>query len=116
MDVQSEIAHWVLPDGRCVAWTVAELARKKADELVDLKARALYFAIGEEVEYLPQGMLPDEIVDAYRDAPGTLEERQRLSSHWCLRQLNIATLHAHAVAARCAIRFMAKVAMVSPRR
>jgi len=79
IDVQDEVAHWVLPDGRCVAWTVAELAGKRPDELLDPKAKALYFAIGEEMEYYPLGMLPDEIFDAYREQPGTLEERERLS-------------------------------------
>ena len=77
--MQNEIAHWVLPDGRCVAWTVAELAEKRPDELIDPKAKALYFAIGEEVGYFPLGMLPDEIIDAYREQPGTLEERSSLS-------------------------------------
>ncbi len=73
--MQNEVAHRVLPDGRCVSWSVAELAQKRPDDLIDPKAKALYFAIGEELEYYPLGMLPDEIVDAYRDEPGTLEER-----------------------------------------
>ena len=37
--MQNEIAHWVLPDGRCVSWSVAELAEKRPDELIDLKAK-----------------------------------------------------------------------------
>ena len=78
-DVQHETAHWVLPDGRCVAWTAAELAEKKLDELVDPTAREAYYAIGQELEYHPLGMLPDEIFEAYREAPGTLEERRCLS-------------------------------------
>ncbi len=75
IDVQSEITHWVLPDGRCVSWSVADLALKRPDELIDPKAKEPYFALGEELEYYPLGMLPDEIVDAYREEPGTLEER-----------------------------------------
>ena len=44
-DVQNKIVNWVLPDGRCMAWTVAELAHKRADELVDPSAREAYFAV-----------------------------------------------------------------------
>ena len=79
IDVQRETAHWVLPDGRCVAWTVLELAEKRPDELEDPTARELYFAIGKELDCYPLGTLPDEHLEAYREAPGTLEERLRLS-------------------------------------
>jgi len=91
VDVQKEVVQWVLPDGRCVAWTVAELAQKRPDELTDPKARAAYFAIGEEVEYYPLGVLPDEVLDAYRDAPGTLEERGRLSAHSCFVSMSLSS-------------------------
>ena len=47
VDVQREPVHWILPDGRSVVWTVAELAQKKADELVDPDAREAYFAMGD---------------------------------------------------------------------
>ena len=33
---------------------------------------------GEELGYLPLGMLPDETFEVYREAPGTLEERPTL--------------------------------------
>ena len=74
-DIQHEPAFWILTDGRCVAWTVAELADKRPDELVDKNAREAYYAIGQELDFYPLGMLPDETFEAYRDAPGTLEER-----------------------------------------
>ena len=47
VDVQHEPVHWILPDGRSVVWTVAELAQAKSDELVDPDAREAYFAMGE---------------------------------------------------------------------
>ena len=75
IDVQNEIVHWLLPDGRCMAWTVAELAQKRPDELIDPNAREAYFTVGKELGYLPLGMLPDEEFETYREAPGTLEER-----------------------------------------
>ena len=34
---------------------------------------------GEELSYHPLGMLSDEAFEAYREAPGTLEERRTLS-------------------------------------
>ena len=46
-DVQHEPVHWILPDGRSVVWTVAELAQAKNDELVDPGAREAYFAMGD---------------------------------------------------------------------
>ena len=79
MDVQHETAHWILPDGRCVAWTVAELAQRKLDELLDPNAVEAYYALGEEMGCYPLGILPDEQLEAYREAPGTLEERLFLS-------------------------------------
>ena len=75
IDVQNEIVNWLLPDGRCMAWTVAELAQKRPDELIDPSAREAYFAVGKDLGYLPLGMLPDEEFEIYREAPGALEER-----------------------------------------
>ena len=46
IDIQHESCHWILPDGRCVAWSVAELSEKKLDELLDPNARELYYAVG----------------------------------------------------------------------
>ena len=36
--------------------------------------------MGKEFDHLPLGMLPDETFEAYREQPGTLEERRRLIS------------------------------------
>ena len=55
--------------------------KNRPDELVDPKARELYFVIGQELDHYPLGSLPDEQLEAYREAPGTLEERRRLSFH-----------------------------------
>ena len=71
--------YWILPDGRCVCWSVAELADKKQDELLDGNALQAYAIIGKELDFHPLGMLPDETFDEYRDNPGTLEERRHLS-------------------------------------
>ena len=57
--VQKELRYWVLSDGRCVAWSVTELAEKHDDELVDPNAREAYYAIGKELDHEPLGMLPD---------------------------------------------------------
>ena len=92
VDVQHENVYWVLEDGRCENWTVAELAEKKLDELVDPMAREAYYAIGNELGYLPLGMLPEETLEAYREMPGTLEERTLLS----LCFLNIVSKSARA--------------------
>ena len=71
--------YWILPDGRCVCWSVAELAEKKQDELLDGNALQAYETIGKELDFHPLGMLPDETFDEYRDNPGTMEERRHLS-------------------------------------
>ena len=70
--MQKEPVYWVLPDGRCVCWSVAELAEKKQDELLDGNALQAYETIGKELDFHPLGMLPDETFEAYRDNPGTL--------------------------------------------
>ena len=80
--MEGSVSHWVLEDGRCENWTVAELAEKKLDELVDPMAREAYYAIGNELGYLPLGMLPEETLEAYREMPGTLEERTLLSLYF----------------------------------
>ena len=79
IDLQNEPVCWVLPDGRCVRWSVAELAEKKEDELLDTNALQAYETIGKQLDFHPLGMLDDETVEAYRDNPGTLEERRHLS-------------------------------------
>ena len=71
--------YWVLPDGRCVCWSVAELAEKKQDELLDGNALKAYETIGNQLDFHPLGMLDDETFESYRDNPGTLEERPHLS-------------------------------------
>ena len=78
--MQTEPVYWILTDGRCVCWSVAELAEKKPDELLDSNAlQAAYETIGKELDFHPLGMLPDETFEEYRDNPGTLEERRHLS-------------------------------------
>ena len=79
IDLQKEPVYWVLPDGRCVCWCVAELAEKKQDELLDGNALKAYETIGNQLDFHPLGMLDDETFEAYRDNPGTLEERRHLS-------------------------------------
>ena len=79
IDLQKEPVYWILPDGRCVCWSVAELAEKKQDELLDGNALQAYETIGKELDFHPLGMLPDETFEEYRDNPGTLEERRHLS-------------------------------------
>ena len=71
--------YWILPDGRCVCWSVAELAEKKQDELLDGNALKAYETIGNQLDFHPLGMLDDETFESYRDNPGTLEERPHLS-------------------------------------
>ena len=69
-----------LEDGRCVSWSVSELAQRLVHELLDPNAREAYYAMGKEFDHFPLGMLPDETFDAYRGQPGTLEEPRRLIS------------------------------------
>ena len=54
------LRYWVLQDGRAVNWSVKELADKKPDELVAPNTREAYHLVGEELQYEPLGMLPDE--------------------------------------------------------
>ena len=79
IDLQKEPVYWILPDGRCVCWSVAELAEKKQDELLESNALKAYETIGNQLDFHPLGMLDDETFEAYRDNPGTLEERRHLS-------------------------------------
>ena len=79
IDLQTEPVYWVLPDGRCVCWSAAELAEKKEDELLDGNALKAYETIGKQLDFHPLGMLDDESFESYRDNPGTLEERPHFS-------------------------------------
>jgi hypothetical protein len=79
IDLPKEPVYWILPDGRCVCWSVAELAEKKQDELLESNALKAYETIGNQLDFHPLGMLDDETFEAYRDNPGTLEERRHLS-------------------------------------
>ena len=60
IDLQKEPVYWILPDGRCICWSVAELAEKKQDELLESNAMKAYETIGKELDFHPLGMLPDE--------------------------------------------------------
>ena len=62
-----------------MCWSVAELAEKKEDELLDSNALQAYQTIGKPLDFHPLSMLPDETFESYRDNPGTLEERRHLS-------------------------------------
>ena len=105
------LRYWVLQDGRAVNWSVKELASKKPDEIVAPNAREAYHLVGEELQYQPLGMLPDEergsqrhirqVLErallfvycsismflrlmAFRAQPGTLEERLWRRLKWQL--------------------------------
>ena len=54
------IRYWVLPDGRAVLWSVAELAEKRDDELASPDSTDAYFSLAKELEFEPLGLLPDE--------------------------------------------------------
>ena len=70
--------YWILPDGRCVCWSVAELAEKKQDELLDSNAREAYFTIGEQLGFTLSACYPmkrltgTEIIGEHWNSVGTL--------------------------------------------
>ena len=67
------LRYWVLQDGRAVNWSVKELANKKPDEIVAPNAREAYHLVGEELQYEPLGMLPDEECGSQRHTRQLLE-------------------------------------------
>ena len=67
------LRYWVLQDGRAVNWSVKELASKKPDEIVAPNAREAYHLVGEELQYEPLGMLPDEECGSQRHIRQLLE-------------------------------------------
>jgi len=81
-DAQCEEVYWVLSDGRAVCWTLLELVNKKPDELIQGNAVEAYSTIATELLYEPLGMLSDEQLNAFRDHPGTLEERAWKTYKW----------------------------------
>ena len=51
IDLQTEPVYWILTDGRCVCWSVAELAEKKQDELLDSNTLQACEYIGKELDF-----------------------------------------------------------------
>ena len=69
IDLQDEPCYWILPrDGRCVSWSVCELASKRLDELLVNNSQQAYHVLGEEVDHLPLGSYLDEKLTRERSA------------------------------------------------
>ena len=75
VDVQDEMAHWTLPDGRCVCMNAWQIADLREDQLVAEDSEEAYRAVAQQLGYDCLGKAPDAELAVFRESPGTLQER-----------------------------------------
>ena len=78
LDSQDAPVHWVLPDGRCISWSVRYLATAREDELVHVSAKTrdeAYNLVAKVLGYETLGMALDDDVAALRAEPGALQDQ-----------------------------------------
>ena len=77
--------HWVLPDGRCISWSVRKLASAREDELVDVSAETCivaYELVAKELGYFSLGKAADADVAAHRAEPGAIKDKAWKRFQW----------------------------------
>ena len=82
VDIQDEPVYWALPCGRCVCWTLRELANARDDDLAPTDSDEAYRAVARELGYDVLGVAPDDVIADYRDDTGTLEQRRWTKIKW----------------------------------
>ena len=51
VDIQDEPVYWALPCGRCVCWTLRELANARDDDLAPMDSDEAYHAVARELRF-----------------------------------------------------------------
>ena len=73
-DVQDEPVHWLLPGGRCVCWSVRQLAAAQDVELTDPQSKEAYELVAEKFGFCCIGAHDHEKIRDFMSDPGTLAE------------------------------------------
>ena len=83
-DIQDYAVHWTLPCGRSECWSLRELKDARPDQLAARDANEAYEGIAREMAWDVFGTTDDAAVAAYREDPGTLEEKKWLQLEWSI--------------------------------
>ena len=89
IDLQDSPVYWALPDGTLVCWSVRRLAEATEDMLAEESSEEAYRSVAKEMGCDVLGKAPGELLEPFRDAPGTLAERlwewteEELRKHGC---------------------------------
>ena len=81
-DIQDEPVYWALPCGRCVCWTLRELANARDDDLAPIDSDEAYRAVARELGYDVLGVAPDADIADFRDDPGSLQQCRWKKINW----------------------------------
>ena len=81
-DIQDEPVYWTLPCGRCVCWTLRELANARDDDLAPIDSDEAYRAVARELGYDVLGAAPDADITDFRDDPGILQQCRWTKIKW----------------------------------
>lgn len=84
VDVQDEMAHWTLPDGRCVCLSARQLADLQEDQFFEEDAEEAYRAVAQQLGYDCLGKAPDAELAVFRESPGSLRERVWERCPWAM--------------------------------
>ena len=75
LDVQDELCHWTMPDGRCVTMSARQMANLREDQFVEEESDEAYRAVAQEFGYDVLGKATEADVATLKDNLGTLQER-----------------------------------------
>ena len=77
VDCQDIPVYWTLPDGRCVSYSLREMANLRDDDIAPQDSHDAYLAVAKELGYDALGKPEnDEAFEEYRLDPGTVTERR----------------------------------------
>ena len=82
LDLQDCPVYWALPDGRLLCWSVRRLSEATDDMFVEESCEEAYKCVAKELGYDVLGKAPDEVLEPFRNAPGTLAEKLWETIEW----------------------------------
>ena len=83
VDCQDIPVYWTLPDGRCVSYSLREMANLRDDDIAPQDSHDAYLAVAKELGYDALGKPEnDEAFEEYRLDPGTVTERRWENLNW----------------------------------
>jgi hypothetical protein len=74
VDIQDEPVHWLLPGGKCVCWSMRQLASAQDVDLTDPQTKEAYELVAEKFNFCCVGAQEPHKIRDFLAKPGTLAE------------------------------------------